>query len=60
MLPNQQSFFILRTKKKKKFAPQIAGKLVVVVQDKYVNNTSYLVKTTTTKIKLVENLGDYS
>ena len=27
------------------FAPQIAGKLVVVGQDKYMNNTNYLIKT---------------
>ena len=27
------------------FAPQIAGKLVVAGQDKYMNNTNYLIET---------------
>ena len=40
-----QNFFILGNAKVRYFAQQIAGKLVVAGQDKYMNNASYLIKT---------------
>ena len=54
-----ESFYLLFFVHKYKceiFAPQIAGKLVVTGQDKYMNNTSYLIKTK--NLKLIENLSD--
>ena len=43
----QQPYSLYKNTKVRWFAPQIAGKLVVAGQDKYMNNTNYLIRTKT-------------
>ena len=47
----QQLYSLYTNTKVGWFAPQIAGKLVVAGQEKYMNNTNYLIKTKTLNYK---------